>query len=176
MREIDTSYRYDHRVATRARRRRSDRDAERRRADDPEHGAAAPLHARRAAHRAGAGRRDHSQGRARHRLPAHRHRKRMRSQNLAAGGDADRSRGLSCEPLEQSGLRAGGGEADRRHRNSAASAMDARDAGRVSAPEQPPGVAGNARARHRRDERVLLLLPRARRHPAHLRDVLRASA
>ena len=49
----------------------------------------------------------------------------------------------------------------------------ARDADRVLAPEQPPGVAGHARARYRRDERVLLLLPRARRHPAHLRNVLR---
>ena len=43
------------------------------------------------------------------------------------------------------------------------------------AAQQPPGLAGHARARHRRDEHVLLLLPRARRHPAHLRNVLRAA-
>ena len=39
--------------------------------------------------------------------------------------------------------------------------------------QQPPGVAGDARHRYRRDERLPLLLPRARRYPAHLRDVLR---
>ena len=49
----------------------------------------------------------------------------------------------------------------------------ARDDGRVFAAEQPPGLAGNARAGYRRDERVFLLLPRARRHSAHFRDVLR---
>jgi NADH-quinone oxidoreductase subunit D len=59
------------------------------------------------------------------------------------------------------------------HRDSAEGAMDARDAGGVFAPQQPSGVAGDARAGHRRDDHVLLLLPRARRHPAHLRDVLR---
>ncbi len=46
----------------------------------------------------------------------------------------------------------------------------------VHAPEQPSGVAGHARHRYRRDERVPLLLPRARRNSAHLRNVLRASA
>ncbi len=97
----------------------------------------------------------------------------MRGQNLAAGGDADRSRGLSREPIEQSGLRVVGGKADRRYRNSAQGAMDARDAGRISAPEQPPGMAGNARAGYRRDDGVFLLLPRARRHSADFRDVLR---
>ena len=152
-----------------------DRRSQRQQADDPEHGAAASVHARRAAHRAGTGRRNHSQSRARHRVPAHRHRERVRGQDLAASGDADRSRGLSLEPVEQPGLRAVGGEADRRYRNSAEGAMDARDAGRVSAPEQPPGLAGDARAGYRRDDRVFLLLPRARGHSADLRDVLRAA-
>ncbi len=54
-----------------------------------------------------------------------------------------------------------------------ARAMDARDDDRVFAAQQSSGVAGNARARYRRDERVLLLLPRTRRHSAHLRNVLR---
>ena len=57
--------------------------------------------------------------------------------------------------------------------NSAAGAVDARDADRADAPQQPPGVAGHARHRYRRDERVPLLLPRARRYSAHFRDVLR---
>ena len=33
-----------------------------------------------------------------------------------------------------------------------------------------PGLAGDARARYRRDDRFSLLLPRARRHPAAVRD------
>ena len=57
--------------------------------------------------------------------------------------------------------------------DSAAGAVDARDAHRTDAPQQPPGVAGNARHRYRRHVRVPLLLPRARRHPADFRDVLR---
>ena len=46
----------------------------------------------------------------------------------------------------------------------------------LHAHQQPLRVAGHARARHRRDDGVLLLLPRARRPPAHLRDVLRPAA
>ena len=42
------------------------------------------------------------EGRARHRLPAHRHRERVRGQNLAAGGYAHRPRRLPREPVEQS--------------------------------------------------------------------------
>ena len=41
------------------------------------------------------------------------------------------------------------------------------------AAQQPSGVAGHARAGYRRDERLFLLLPRARRDSAHLRNVLR---
>ena len=58
-------------------------------------------------------------------------------------------------------------------RNPAAGAVDSRDAGGTDAPEQPSGVARHARHRHRRDERLPLLLPRARRDSAHFRNVLR---
>ena len=50
--------------------------------------------------------------------------------------------------------------------DSAAGAVDARDAHGVDAAQQPPGMAGHARHRYRRHERVPLLLPRARGHPA----------
>ena len=64
--------------------RRKRRESGRTAPDDPEHGAAAPVDARRAAPRARTGRRDHRQGRAGHRLPAHRHRKAVRGHQLGS--------------------------------------------------------------------------------------------
>ena len=107
-----------------------------------------------------------------YRLSAHRHRKGIRSQDLPAGRHAHRPRRLPGAAFEQSRLLPGRRKAARPG-NSAAGAVDARDAHRTDAPQQPPGVAGHARHRYRRDERVPLLLPRARRDSAHLRDVLR---
>ena len=48
----------------------------------------------------------------------------------------------------------------------AARAVDARDAERADAHQFAPGLAGHARHGHRRDDRLPLLLPRARRDPA----------
>ena len=56
--------------------------------------------------------------------------------------------------------------------NSAHGAVDARDAVRADAHRQPSDLAGHACAGHRRDDRLFLLLPRARRDPEDLRDVL----
>src|SRR4051794_31715131 len=104
--------------------------------------------------------------RAGHWLPAYRNRETIRSAELSAGGYAHRSRGLSRAALEQPGLLPGGGKTAGA-RDSAARPMDARDADGVDAPEQPSGLAGHARHRYRRDERIPLLFSRARRYSAH---------
>ncbi len=138
-------------------------------------GPAAPVDARCAPPVAGTGRRNYRQSRSGYRLPAHRHRKGIRSQDLSAGRHADgphrlpraasnnlvyclaaeKLLGLEIPELAQ---------------------FTPRDAGGIHPPEQPPGVACDARHRHRRNERLPLLLPGTRRDPPYLRDVSPVSA
>ena len=54
--------------------------------------------------------------------------------------------------------------------NSCARALDPRDAERTHAHQLTPGLAGHSRAGHGRDDSLPLLLPRARRISAHLRE------
>ena len=67
-----------------------------------------------------------------------------------------------CPLTNNLALLPGGGEAAGAG-DSAARAVDARDAERADAHQLAPGVAGHARHRYRRDDGVPLLLPRARR-------------
>src|ERR1017187_5798373 len=105
-----------------------------------------------------------------YRLLAHRHREGVRGQDLPAGGYPDRPRGLPGAPFDEPGVLPGGGKAAGPG-DSPAGAVDAGDAHGVDPLEQPPGVAGHPRAGYRRDERLPVLLPRARGHFARLRDV-----
>ena len=107
-----------------------------------------------------------------HRLPAHRHREGVRGQDLPAGGHSHRPRGLPGAAFHEPGLLPGRRKTAG-HGDPAAGAMDARHAHGIDASQQPPGLAGHPRHGYRGHERVPLLLPRARGHPAHLRNVLR---
>jgi hypothetical protein len=101
--------------------------------------------------------------------------KRNSRPRLSAGRHADRSHRLP-RPLSNNLSTALAVEKLLGRSNSAARAVDARHAGGTDAPEQPSGVARHACHRHRRDERLPLLLPRARRHSAHSSKCSPASA
>ena len=65
-----------------------------------------------------------------------------------------------------------GGEAAQRG-GAAAGAIHPRHPHGALPHRQPPGLAGHARARHRRADAAVLLLPRSRRDPGDLRKILR---
>ena len=92
------------------------------REDGPEHGAVAPGHARRAAHRPGTGWRDHHQGDAGRRLSASRRRKDRREHDLHPVHPVHGSAGLSRAAGEQRRLCAGGRKAAG-HRQATAAAL-----------------------------------------------------
>ena len=135
-------------------------------------GAAASVDARRAADRARDRRRERREGRARDRLPAHRHREKRRGALLDAGADRHRAHGLSRAVVKRALLRLGGRETARHYRSdSAARADDSRADRRADAHRLALRLAGHARHRPRRDLRLLLLLRPAREHPRSARSV-----
>ena len=139
--------------------------------DDREHGAAAPQHARRAAARARARRREHRLGRPDDRLPAHRHREDLRTEEVAAGHPARRADGLPRRAVEQPRVLPVGREAAR-HRggDSGARHLDPGAHRRVAAAVEPSRLARDARHGSRRHHGHALLLPRARAAAQHQRD------
>ena len=133
----------------------------RRHADDGLAGAAASVDARRAPPRTRARRRDRGQGHARHRLPAHRHREDDGEGEVAAGGDHHLPHGLPQFDGQRPRLLPRGRKADGRRR-SEARAGPARAPHRAEPPLVAPGLVRHARHGHRRDDRLLLRLHRAR--------------
>ena len=79
--------------------------------------------------------------------------------------------GLRGRGLQRAGLLRNGGEAAQRG-SAAARAIHPRHPHRTVPHRQPPGLAGHARARHRRADAAVLLLPRSRRNPEDLREIL----
>ena len=76
-------------------------------------------------------------------------------------------------PMSQQPRAVPGGREAARHRGAAARAGDPRAAHRADAHQRALRVARHARARHRRDDGVLVLLPRAREGALDLRQVSR---
>ena len=144
----------------------------RRRGDDRQHGAAAPVHARRPAPRRRAERRERHEGHAAHRLSPHGLGEDDGEHDVLQGPHHHRPRGLSFEPDEQPRLLDGRREADG-HRGSPARPAPAPHPQRVRAHRLPPALARHPRAGHRRDDPVLLHLARARRDPGPQRDDVR---
>ena len=86
-----------------------------------------------------------------------------------------RPHGLRGCGLQRAGLLRGGREAAERG-SAAARAVHPRHPDRAVPHRQPPGLAGHARARYRRADAAVLLLPRPRRDPEDLREILRRAA
>ena len=83
--------------------------------------------------------------------------------------------GLRGRGFQRAGLLPGRGKAAERG-SAAARPGGARDPYGAEPHYQPPGVAGNARARYRRHHAGVLLLPRARGRAQDFREVLRRAA
>ncbi len=104
------------------------------REDGPQHGAVASVHARRVAHRAGTGWRDHHEGDSGRRLSASRRRENRREHDLHPVHPLHGSAGLSRAAREQRRLRARGREVDgHRHEAPAALPIHPRDLLRTGA-------------------------------------------
>ena len=141
-----------------------------RRAHHRQHGAAAPVHPRRAAPGARARGRDRHRVPGGHRLPAHRHREEHRVPQLDPGRHLRDADGLPGAVLQRDGVLPRGREAARRHRaDPAAGHPHPRAADGAAADHLAPGVAGHRRHGDRRAVGDAVRLPRARGHPRPLR-------
>ncbi len=149
-----------HQPRARRRRRHHPRGRFPDRGDDPQHRAAAPVHARRAPDRARARRRGDHARRAGDRLHAPRRREARGVPRRAADARADEPPRLALRVQQRARLDDRGGAA-RRDRGAGPRAVDPHDVRRVEPDHEPPRVHGFLPARARRDDADLLRVPRA---------------
>ena len=145
------------------------------RGDDPQHGAAAPEHARGAALRGQGRRRGDARGDPRRRLPAPLDREDLREGRLPRLHAVHRSRRLRRRDVLQPGLGHGVREA-RRHRGAEARRVLPRDRRRAQPHREPSAVGRHDGAGHRRDDAVLPRVPRAREDQRPARRAVRRAA